>query len=115
MYSLAMLVLHDLSDFDAVVDAWRDAGAPAITILDSLGTRELEEQARRGDLPLMPSIRDLLQAEDAPRKTVFAIVPEERLEAIIKATHDVMGDLSEAHKGILFVVPVSQVFGYREL
>lgn len=113
MPSLVALVLFDLRHFEATLAAWRGAGASAVTILDSVGTRELEEQARRADLPLMPSIRDLLQAEGAHRKTIFSVVQDDVVEPIIKATEEVMGDLSEPHKGILFVMPVSRVVGIR--
>ena len=113
MSSMVMLVLHDLSHFNPVMAAWRDAGAPAITILDSVGTRELEEQVARDDLPLMPSVRDLLQSDDAPRKTIFTIVEDAVVDPLIEATEKVMGNLSEAQKGILIVLPVTRVVGYR--
>ena len=113
MYSLVLIVLHEVSRLDEVMTAWREAGAPAITILDSVGTRELDEQASRDDLPLIPSIKHLLQAEDAPRKTMFAVVENDTVDAIVDATEGVLGDLSEAHKGILLVLPLGRVIGYR--
>ncbi len=113
MSSMVMLVLHDLSHFNSVMAAWRDAGAPAITILDSVGSRELEEQVTRDDLPLMPSVRDLLQSDDAPRKSIFAIIEDAVVDPLIEATEKVMGDLSQPQTGILFVVPVTRVVGYR--
>lgn len=113
MYSLVVMVLHDLDHFDAVMAAWRGAGAPAITILDSVGSRELKSQAARDDLPLMPTIRDLLQAEDAPRKTLFSLVEDQYVDAVIRATEEIVGDMSQADKGILFVLPASRVAGFR--
>lgn len=113
MPSMVLLVLHDLKHFNAVMAAWRESGAPAITILDSVGTRELEEQGKRDDLPLMPSVRDLLQSDDAPRKTIFTIVEDAIVDPLIEATERVMGDMSEPQKGILVVLPVSRVVGYR--
>ncbi len=113
MPSMVMLVLHGLTYFNPVMAAWREAGAPAITIFDSVGSRELEEQVTRDDLPLMPSVRDLLQSDDAPRKSIFAIVEDAVVDPLIEATEKVMGDLAEAQKGILFVVPVTRVVGYR--
>lgn len=114
MPSMVMLVMHDSNLFGEMLAAWRAAGAPAVTILDSVGTRELDEQAKRDDLPLMPSIRDLLQADDAPRKTIFAVVQDDTVDPLVKATHDILGDLSEPKKGILVVMPVSQVYGFRK-
>ncbi len=113
MPSMVLLVLHDLKDFNSVMTAWREAGAPAITILDSVGIRELEEQGMRDDLPLMPSIRDLLQSDDAPRKSIFTIIEDAIVDPLIEATERIMGDLSEPQKGILVVLPVTRVVGYR--
>ncbi len=113
MYSLVSLVLHDFHRFDAVLAAWREAGAPAITILDSVGTRELDEQARRDDLPLLPSIRDLLQADDAPRKTLFSVVEDSVVDKLIAATEEIVGDLADEHQGILMVTKLTKVVGFR--
>ena len=113
MPSLAFLVLHDLNHFDDILSAWHDAGAPAITILDAVGTRDLKEQASRDDLPLMPSIRDLIQSDDAPRTTIFSVVPDDIVDKLADATEKLMGDLSEKGKGIFFVVPVTRVIGLR--
>ena len=111
MPSLIVLVLHDLSNFDKVLDAWHRAGAPAVTIFDCVGTRDLEERIGREDLPLFPSVRDVFQAPDVPRKTVFSVVQDDRVDPIIDATLQVVSELKEGKKGILFVVPVSRVVG----
>lgn len=112
MSSMVVLVMHDLSHFTDVLSAWRSAGAPAVTILEGLGSREPKEQALR-ELPMMPSVRDVLQAEEMPRTTIFSVVPDEVVDRLTQATVEVLGDLSEPGKGILFVLPVAQVLGLR--
>ena len=114
MHSMVVLVLHNLTRFEEVLSAWHEAGASAVTILESVGTRGPREQARREDLPLLPSIRDLLQSDDAPRKTVFSIVRDELVERLIQTTTDIVGDLQQPGNGILFVIPVTRVEGLRE-
>ena len=114
MTSMVVLVLHDLSKFSEILSAWHDAGAPAVTIFDGLGTREPGETNFSDDLPLMPTIRDLIQADDMPRTMVFTVVPDEVVDDIANATLELMGDLSEEGKGILFVLPVAKVWGLRE-
>lgn len=113
MSSMIVLVIHDLSQFDELLDRWHDAGAPALTMFDCVGTRGPSEQSRRDDLPLMPTIRDLLQSDEAPRKMIFSIVPDELVDPIVDATVEMLGDLSEEGKGILFVLPVARVVGLR--
>ncbi len=113
MPSLVVLIMHDLSHFTDVLSAWHDAGAPAVTILEGLGTRDPKEKARRGDLPLFPSLRDVLHAEDIPRTTIFSVVPDDIADRLAEATEQVLGDRSEPGKGIFFVVPVTRVLGLR--
>jgi nitrogen regulatory protein PII len=114
MYSTVVLILHDQRHFEEVVAAWHDAGAPAVTIVDAKGTRDPRERARREELPLLPSIRDLLQSDDAPRRMVLALVRDEAVDALVAATERVLGDLSKEGNGLLFVLPVSRVVGLRE-
>jgi len=111
MPSLVVLVLHDLSHFEETLAAWHDAGATAVTIVDALGTRTTREQARREDLPILPSIRDLLQSDDAPRRVVFTAVPDQLLDKLIEATEHVVGDLREEGNGVVMVLPIARAKG----
>jgi len=113
MPSLIVLVLYNLSHFEDVLTAWHDAGAMELTIMDGLGTRQPSEQARRDDLPILPSIRDLLQADDAPRRVIFSVVPDGLVDPIVAVTERLLGDLRERGNGVLVVVPISRVVGFR--
>jgi len=113
MPSLVVLILHDTSHFEELLAAWHDAGAPAVTILDCAGTRDLREKLQREELPILPRIRDLLAGDDAPRKMVLSVVPDEAVDPLIKATEDAVGDLMRPGNGILFVMPVARVVGLR--
>jgi hypothetical protein len=108
-----MLFLYTLQHFEQLLAAWHDAGAVEVTIIDGVGTRRPSEQAGRNDLPLLPSIRDLLQADDAPRRVILTVVEEDRIDPLIAATERVLGDLREQGNGILVVLPVSRIVGYR--
>jgi hypothetical protein len=114
MYSLVLMVMFEVGKLDAVMAAWRAAGAPAITILDSVGTREMDEHGRSDDLPLMPTIKDLLRGDDSPRKTMFTIIENPVVDPIIEATEGILGDLTQPRKGILVVLPLGRVVGYRK-
>ena len=110
-----MLVLYNLSHFEEVVAAWHDNGAAELTIIDALGTRLPWEQTRRDDLPLIPSIGDLLQSDDAPRRIIFTTVPDHVVDPLIATTERVLGDLHERGNGTLIALPVTRIVGLREL
>ena len=55
---------------------------------------------------------DLLRAREQHHRTFFTVVDDEDLlEKLIQAAQDAVGDLDAPNTGILFTVPVNQVYG----
>lgn len=113
MSKMVMLVLADESKAIPTLEAWARAGVTGATILESSGLgRQL---AARDDLPLIPSIRAVLRAQERTHRTIFSVVPDAfDIPALIRATEDVVGPLAAPHTGILIVLPVLEVYGLRE-
>ncbi len=112
MYHLILLVLDNVEQSQAVLDAWEAAGAYGATILDSTGLARVRESVIRDDLPLMPSIKSLLESREEHHRTFFTVVEDEALvDRIIEATQSITGDLDEANTGVLFVLPVTRAVG----
>ena len=115
MAYLVVLVLDDPDLCGDVLDAWEAAGAPGVTILDSSGLGRVRRAGIRDDVPLMPSLSNLLRREEDHHRTLFSIVEgKSQVEAIVQATRAVVGELDQENTGLLFVVPVSQVYGLRQ-
>ena len=111
MTQLLVFVLNNLEQYPDILDAWEEAGAPGITILESTGVGRIRSVVR-DDLPLMPSLRDLLARHEMHHRTLFTVIEDEQvLEKVIKATERVIGDFTRHHTGLLFVVPVTRVLG----
>ncbi|HXV98714.1 MAG TPA: hypothetical protein VEC93_09850 [Anaerolineae bacterium] len=113
MPELVVLVLNDADKTDEVLAAWLAVGVPGATILDSAGLgHRLGKSGFRDDLPLFPSLEDILGAREEQHRTLFAIVPDEfDLEALVTATEKITRPLDEPDTGILFVVPVTRAWG----
>ena len=113
MSSMVWFVLHDAGLLSDVLSAWKESGVQGITILPSTGLRRLEESnALRDDIPLIPSLEDLLGDEETLNRTLFSIVEnDEMVDRVVKATEAVVGDLDKPNTGILCVFPISRVFG----
>ncbi len=115
MAYLVVLVLDDPDRCIDVLDAWEAAGAPGVTILDSSGLGRVRRAGMRDDLPLMPSLSDLFRREENRHLTLFSVVKDQsQVEAIAEATQSVVGELDRGHTGLLFVVPVGQVYGLHK-
>ena len=116
MFHMVVLVLDDPDQCRAVLDAWEAAGAPGVTILDSSGLGRVRRATLRDDLPLMPSLSDLLQRDEDRHRTLFSLIKDQsQIETIVQATQAVIGDLDNKDTGVLFVLPVSQVYGLRKV
>ncbi|NLE75439.1 MAG: hypothetical protein GX605_01640 [Chloroflexi bacterium] len=114
MAQLVVLILDDVGQCFDVMSAWREAGASGVTVLQSTGLQRLRS-AMREDMPLFPSLRDLVGNSEYYHRTIFTVVPEDAtVERIIAATEKVIGDLNEEHTGILFVAPLTRVVGLQK-
>jgi nitrogen regulatory protein PII len=110
---LVIFVVDEIEHCPALFDAWEEIGVTGVTILESTGLGRVRRAASyRDDLPLMPSIRSLLQTQEEHHRTLMVLVKEEAtIDKIISATESVIGDLNEPNKGVLFVLPVLRVVG----
>ena len=113
MAELVVLVLDNPDRAEDVLTAWLEVGISGATILDSAGLRyKIGRRNMRDDLPLIPSLRDLLQGREEPHCTLFAVVPDGfDLDGLVAATEGITGPLEEPDTGILFVIPVTRVWG----
>lgn len=113
MYYLVTLVIDDINKAPAVMDAWEEVGVGGITIIESTGAARLHSmQGFRDDVPLMPSLRSLLNTREEHHRTIFSIVEgDEKVHELIEVTQAVIGQLHEPDTGILFAMPLSHVVG----
>lgn len=113
MSYLVIFVVDEIEHCPPLFDAWEEIGVTGVTILESTGLGRIRRAAGyRDDLPLMPSIRNLLQAQEEHHRTLMVLVKEKAtIDKLIAATESVIGSLNEPHKGVLFVLPVLRVVG----
>jgi nitrogen regulatory protein P-II 1 len=112
---LVVLVLDDPNQSDLLLDAWEQAGASGITILDSSGIGRVRRASLRDDMPLLPSLRHILRGGEEHHRTFFSLAEDEaQVQALVSAAQQVMGDLDQPHTGLLFVTPVAQVYGLHK-
>jgi nitrogen regulatory protein P-II 1 len=109
---LVVLVVDDIDDCPAVLDAWETAGVLGVTVLSSTGLGRIRRAGLRDDIPLMPSLHDLLECEEVNHRTLLSVVDSQELvDKMVAAAQQVIGNLEDPHTGFLFVVPVIQAYG----
>jgi nitrogen regulatory protein PII len=112
MSYLVVLIVDNMDQGPEVLHAWEQAGVLGVTILESTGLGRVRRAGLRDDLPLMPSLSDLFQNEEIHNRTLFSVVEtQERVDKMVAAAQQVIGNLDDPHTGFLFVVPVLEVHG----
>ena len=112
MNYFVLLVLDDPGLSEALLDAWEAVGVRGVTILESSGIGRYRRGSLRDDMPLMPSLRNLLRGEQEHHRTFFSIVEgEEQVERLARAAQTVTGDFGLPNTGIFIALPVSHAYG----
>jgi nitrogen regulatory protein P-II 1 len=113
--NLILFVLHDPEKLREILEAWKAAGVSGATVLFSTGLGRLHRSGALGDdLPLIPSLEDFLPKVEHLSRTIFSMVEDDSIvEKVVAATIRVVGDLNQPDRGLLMVLPVSQVYGLR--
>ncbi len=77
MPTMVILVLDDVDRLEDVLAAWRKAGAPGVTILESSGAaRYFGHQGARDDLPHLSEPGSLLAHQEIHHRTLFTVLPD---------------------------------------
>jgi nitrogen regulatory protein P-II 1 len=112
MNYLVVLVVDDINRCPEILDAWEAAGVLGVTILASTGLGRIRRAGLHDDLPLMPSLQDLLESTEVHHRTLLSVVDSQELvDKMVALAQQVIGNLDDPHTGFLFVVPVVQVYG----
>lgn len=112
MYHMIIFVVDDVDLCPDILDAWESLGVGGVTILESTGLGRVRDSGIRDDIPLMPSLSNLMRTREERHRTLFTVVEgEEMVDLVIGTTVGITGSLDEPNKGILFVLPVSRILG----
>ncbi len=112
MAHLVVCVMNQAQYCPELLTVWTKAGAPGVTIVESSGIQP-RTAGVADDIPLFPSIRDMMEKGEMHHRTIFSVVPDEAtVDRIVEATEGILGDLCSPGRGILFVMPVSRAIGF---
>ena len=115
MSYLVVLVLDNPDICNDVLEAWEDAGAKGITILESTGIGRFRRAGIRDDVPLMPSLGDFLKSAETHNRTLFSVIGDlESAHTLVEAAKSVVGDLEKPDSGLLFIAPLVEVYGLKK-
>jgi nitrogen regulatory protein PII len=112
MSYLVVFIVDDIDDCPAILDAWETAGVLGVTILPSSGLGRVRRAGLRDDMPLLPSLQDLMGSEEEQHRTLLSVVDSQELvDKMVAIAQQIIGNLDNPHTGFLFVLPVIQAYG----
>jgi nitrogen regulatory protein P-II 1 len=112
MSYLVVLIIDNPDDCPCILDVWEEIGVTGVTILESTGIGRVRWAGARDDLPLLPSLSSILSGSEVPHRTLLSVVDDQaKVDKMVSAAQDALGDLDRPNSGFLFVVPVLQAYG----
>jgi len=92
-----------------LITQYKENDIRGATIIDTMGSGRYVHMKNQ---PIVAGIRRLLEHQLVHNRTLYMIIrTEETLKDAIRVTEEVLGDLSQPGKGIMFAVPVTYVKG----
>lgn len=110
-----ILVLNKVDELEDVLAAMLKAGVKGATIIDSQGMGSAIVIGDHQNLPIFGSLRSMFDREHPFNKTVFTVIEsDELLSDVVQAIRSTVGDLDKPGEGLMFTIPVSNVYGMRQ-
>ncbi len=103
--SLVICVLNEPEYLHDVLTAFVEAGITTSTVIESQGMGRILSQ----DVPIFAGFRHLFAGSKPYNHTIFAVVDDEAVvDELARLVQDVLAEVEEEAKGILFSVPVQR-------
>jgi len=106
------LVLNEIEYLDDILSEFVEIGVKGATILDSQGMASAIANNSNRQVPLFGSLKSFLDSSRPYNKTVFTVIDNpELLEKAVDAVNRVIGDIRKPGVGLMFTIPVDNIFG----
>jgi hypothetical protein len=118
---LVLLITAQVEGGLEVAQAWQDAGAPGVTLVDSYGIQHLREAVESGavELPRMvvsvaAAMAHVMDNIERSTQIVLSVVEDTMVDRLIDETTSILGDLNEPNNGVLLVLAIERAVGVRD-
>ena len=104
---LLVAVVHDPEKLDEILSGFVEIGITGATVLNSEGMGSLLSQ----DIPIFAGLQTLVSGSRPQNRLILSVISEDKVKPAVEVLKDVAGDLDKPATGIVFTVPVDEVFG----
>jgi nitrogen regulatory protein P-II 1 len=104
---LLIAVINHEEKVDDILAGFIELGITGATVINSEGMGRV----LGFDVPIFAGVRALTSRSRPTNQTIFSVVEEEKIEAVISLIQEICGELDRPGAGILFTIPVNRVVG----
>ena len=106
-----VIVLNKVECLEKLLTKFGKNKIPGATIIDSHGMAQMLEGP--DVLRFLASLRLLMNPAHKENKTIMMVLPDEKVDTVVRIVNEVTGGLDKPDTGILFTVPIDRVEGWE--
>lgn len=107
-----IFVLNRTEHLEHILQEFALNGLGSATVLDSKGMARILHSEE--EMPIFYGLRSVVAPERRSSKTIFAVLPDEKVPVARRIVNEVTGGLEAPDSGIMFSVPVLFVEGLEK-
>ena len=107
---LLVVVLNKVEKLDDLLLELSDNGIRGGTIIDTMGMIKTLANDH-SEIPLFGSLKSLLNEDRPINKTIFMVLPDEKIPIAMNCVRRIVPDLDKRNEGIMFTLPVIKAEG----
>lgn len=104
-----IFVLNQTELLERLLQEFAEHGIGSATVLDSKGMARILHSEE--EMPIFYGLRSVVSPERRSSKTIFAVLPDEKVQVARRIVGEVTGGLSQPDSGIMFAMPALFVEG----
>ncbi len=115
MYAL-VIVLNATEYLDDILARFLDIGLKGATVLESQGMASCIVNHEIRSVPLFSYFKSLFDSSGPYNKTIFTVIESKELvELAINSVNEVMSDYPSEHSGLMFTVPIADIYSLGKI
>jgi nitrogen regulatory protein PII len=106
---LVVIFLNRVEYLEDLLTAFLEIGVGGATVIDSVGMGRIISH----QVPIFAGLRSAFPGSSPSNKTILAVVEDEQVGELATIAEDVCGSFSEPGTGLMIVLSVENLLGYR--
>ena len=107
-----VFVLNRTEHLEHLLERFSESGLNGATVLDSKGMARILHSEE--EMPVFYGLRSILAPERRSSKTIFCVLPDEKVHLARDIVNEVTGGLDVPDSGIMFALPLTFVEGLEK-